>query len=50
MALDRGLDFGIDPLFKTIMLNAKDFISKFDAQLYFIYLPDKERYTNQNLN
>ncbi len=50
MALDRGLDFGIDPLFKTIMLNAKDFISKFDGQLYFIYLPDKERYTNQNLN
>ena len=50
MALDRGLDFGIDPLFKTIMLNAKDFISKFDGQLYFIYLPDKERYTKQNLN
>ena len=35
MALDRGLDFGIDPLFKTIMLNAKNFINKLDGKIIF---------------
>ena len=44
------MDFGIDPLLKTIMLNAKDFVNELGGQLYFIYLPDKERYTNKNLN
>ena len=49
LALDRGLDFGIDPLFKKIFINAKDFISSWDGRLYFIYLPEKERYTKKNI-
>jgi len=44
MSLDRGLDFGIDPLFGKIIVNAKDFINTWNGKLYFVYLPDKERY------
>ena len=47
LALDRGLDFGIDPLFRKIMLNAKNFVNQWDGKLYFVYLPDKERYSNK---
>ena len=39
MALDRGLDFGIDPLFEKIMIDAKDFVNRWDGKLYFVYLP-----------
>tara|TARA_Y100000590_G_scaffold237044_1_gene266757 strand:- start:1666 stop:3036 length:1371 start_codon:yes stop_codon:yes gene_type:complete len=49
LALDRGLDFGIDPLFKKIFINAKDFINKWNGKLYFVYLPEKERYTKNNI-
>ena len=49
MSLDRGLDFGIDPLFKKIMTDAKDFVNRWDGKLYFVYLPDKERYTNKKV-
>ena len=49
-ALDRGLDFGIDPLFKTILTNAKNFVNEWEGKLYFVYLPDKERYLNANIN
>ena len=48
MALDRGLDFGIDPLFEKIMIDAKDFVKKWNGKLYFVYLPDKERYGEGN--
>ena len=49
MALDRGLDFGIDSLFEKIMIDAKDFVNTWDGKLYFVYLPDKERYTNKKV-
>ena len=49
MALDRGLDFGIDPLFEKIMIDAKDFVNSWDGKLYFVYLPDKERYINKRV-
>ena len=49
MALDRGLDFGIDPLFEKIMIDAKDFVNTWNGKLYFVYLPDKERYTNKKV-
>ena len=49
MALDRGLDFGIDPLFEKIMIDAKDFVNSWDGKLYFVYLPDKERYNNNKV-
>jgi len=49
MALDRGLDFGIDPLFEKIMIGAKDFVNSWDGKLYFVYLPDKERYNNNKV-
>ena len=49
MALDRGLDYGIDPLFKKIMIDAKKFVNQWNGELYFIYLPDKERYSNNKI-
>ena len=48
MSLDRGLDFGIDPLFGKIIANAKDCVNTWNGKLYFVYLPDKERYSNTN--
>jgi hypothetical protein len=48
MSLDRGLDFGIDPLFEKIIVNANDFVNTWNGKLFFVYLPDKERYTNSN--
>ena len=50
MSLDRGLDFGIDPLFEKIIVNANDFVNSWNGKLFFIYLPDKERYTSRNNN
>ena len=49
IALDRGLNFGIDPLFEKIMIEAKNFVNKWDGKLYFVYLPDKERYANKKI-
>ena len=49
MSLDRGLDFGIDPLFSQILLSAKNLINTWGGKMYFIYLPDKERYANQKI-
>ena len=49
IALDRGLNFGIDPLFEKIMIEAKNFVNKWDGKLYFVYLPDKERYSNKKI-
>ena len=50
MSLDRGLQFDIDPLFKEIISNANNFVNKFDGKLYFVYLPDKERYSGNKKN
>lgn len=44
MALDRGLNFGIDPMFLQILNIVNNLVNKKGAELYFIYLPDKERY------
>ena len=44
-SLDRGLKFDIDPLFKEIIATANNFVNKYDGKLYFVYLPDKERYS-----
>ena len=49
IALDRGLNFGIDPLFEKIMIEAKNFVNNLDSELYFVYLPDKERYANKKI-
>ena len=48
-ALDRGLNFDIDPLFEKIMIEAKNYVNKWDGKLYFVYLPDKERYSNKKI-
>jgi len=50
MALDRGLNFGIDPLFKKIILEAKNHINEWGGKLFFVYLPDKERYSSNKAN
>ena len=48
-SLDRGLIFGVDPLFKQIILNAKKIVNQWGGKLYFVYLPDKERYSSKNV-
>ena len=48
--LDRGFVFGVDPLFEKILINADNFVKKWDGKLYFVYLPDKERYVKKNIN
>ena len=50
MALDRGLNFGVDPLFEKIISQAKSYINRWGGKLYFVYLPDKERYTSNKAN
>ena len=47
-SLDRGLDFGVDPLFEKIISSANDFVNTWNGKLYFVYLPDKERYREGN--
>ena len=49
-SLDRGFVFGVDPLFEKILINADNFVKKWDGKLYFVYLPDKERYVKKNIN
>ena len=44
-SLDRGLNFGVDPLFEKIISMANDLVKTWDGKLYFVYLPDKERYS-----
>ena len=48
-ALDRGLNYRIDPLFEKIMVEAKKFVNNWNGRLYFVYLPDKERYANNRI-
>jgi len=48
-SLDRGLDFGIDKTFEQILRIANNFVKRKDGRLYFVYLPDKERYTSSNI-
>ena len=48
-ALDRGLNFGIDPLFEKILVKARNLVNSWDGRLYFVYLPDKERYSSQRI-
>jgi len=45
-ALDRGLNFGIDPLFEKILVKSRNLVNSWDGKLYFVYLPDKERYSS----
>jgi len=45
MSLDRGLNFGIDPLFEKIITKANNFVNSWNGKLFFVYLPDKERYS-----
>ena len=49
LALDRGLNFKIDPIFEKIILQAKKFSELNKSNFYFIYLPDKESYRTHNL-
>ena len=49
MALDRGLDFRIDPTFGRTLKIANRFVEKNGGKLYFVYLPDKERYEGNYL-
>ena len=49
-SLDRGLDFGLDPMFEKILINAQNYVKQWQGNLYFIYLPDKERYSRHNIN
>ena len=50
LSLDRGLDFGLDTMFEKILVNARNYVQQWDGNLYFIYLPDKERYSRNNIN
>ena len=45
MGLDRGLDFGVDPLFEKIIFKANNLVNSWNGKLFFVYLPDKERYS-----
>ena len=49
-SLDRGLKLKIDPLFKEIMIKTKQLVNQSGSNLYFIYLPDKERYSSNKMN
>ena len=49
-AFDRGLDFGVDPLFEKIIIKAKKFAEEKNSKFYFIYLPDKESFKKNNIN
>jgi len=49
-AFDRGLNFGVDPLFEEIILKAKRFAEVKNSKFYFIYLPDKQSFTKNNVN
>ena len=44
-SLDRGLDFGVDPLFEKIIVSANNFVNSWNGKLFFVYLPDKEGYS-----
>ena len=50
LALDRGLNSTVDPLFKEIILNAKNYANKKGSNFYFVYLPDKESFKKHNLS
>ena len=46
LALDRGLNFKIDPIFYRVISLANSLVNEKEGKLFFIYLPDKERYSN----
>jgi len=50
MSLDRGLDLPLDPTLKKILNNSNNLVKSWGGTLYFIYLPDKERYFLKNRN
>ena len=50
LALDRGIYSKIDPLFEKIITKAKKFAKEKEANLYFIYMPDKESFMKHNLS
>jgi len=50
LSLDRGLDFGLDTMFEKILVNARNYVQQWNGNLYFIYLPDKERYSRNDIN
>jgi hypothetical protein len=37
----------IDPLFYQLLANTKEQVSEWGGQLYFVYLPEKKRYSNK---
>ena len=49
-SLDRGFKVKIDPLFKKILFKVKELVDQNNINLYFIYLPDKERYSSNKMN
>ena len=44
ISLDRGLDLPLDPTLKKILNKSNNLVKSWGGTLYFIYLPDKERY------
>ena len=48
-ALDRGLNFGIDPLFEKILVKSRNLVNSWGGKLYFVYLTDKERYSSHRV-
>ena len=49
-SLDRGFKLKIDPLFKKILIKVKELTDQNNINLYFIYLPDKERYSSNKMD
>ena len=49
-SLDRGLITRVDPLFKKVIYDANNFVKSWNGKFYFIYLPDKERFTSGRAN
>ena len=49
IALDRGLNFKIDPIFEKIIIKAKKIAEEKNSKFYFVYLPDKETFKAHNL-
>jgi hypothetical protein len=49
LALDRGLNFKIDPIFEKIIVQAKRIAEEKNSKFYFVYLPDKETFKKHNL-
>jgi len=37
-------------MFEKILINAQNYVKQWDGNFYFIYLPDKERYSRHNIS